>query len=256
MSLLLLLNANQTTGTAGVYTHSFPGIRPTARYDENPWLTITVAESATRTGTFTDLVTAALDPEDSDPAAPLTRDVTVTGATLAAGWYRFTFTDEAGETEVREPVFSGPTGIRPTVAEVAALMPDRTMIDGGSEARTFTEDTSPTAVEVGALISLVLDGVDPRVPADASPEVIRAARHIVTFNTAILVESGNWGEQLEANEARVALWERLLAAHEATLDAAANQNEAGQARWGSVPVLSPTLTSYGVTGWPTSELIP
>jgi hypothetical protein len=70
---------------------------------------------------------------------------------------------------------------------------------------------------------MVLDSVDPRVPAGATPEVMRAARHVVTLNTAILVESGNWGDQIETNEARVALWERLLAAHEATLTAAVEE---------------------------------
>jgi hypothetical protein len=51
---------------------------------------------------------------------------------------------------------------------------------------------------------MVLDSVDPRVPPGAAPEVERAARHVVTLSTAILVESGNWGDQIETNEARVA----------------------------------------------------
>jgi hypothetical protein len=129
------------------------------------------------------------------------------------------------------------------VQEIANLMPDRTTVDGGTEARAFTTATSPTAEEVESLIDMVLDSVDPRVPDGASAEVERAARHVVTLTTAILVESGNWADQLDTNEARV--------------DMAANQDEPGQARFGSIPVLSPTLTSYGaMTGFPTSELLP
>jgi hypothetical protein len=41
------------------------------------------------------------------------------------------------------------------------------------------------------------------------------------------------------------------------LDAAANENEAGGPRFGSVAVTSPTLSSFGsVTGWDTAELLP
>jgi hypothetical protein len=255
VSLLLLLNATATTGSAGVYTHSFPGIRPRARFDEQPWITVTVAESSTRTGTFTDLVTATLDPAEADASDPQTRDITVTGATLAAGWYRFIFTDAAGETEIFDALYAGP-GIRPTVAEVAALMPDRTTIDGGDEARTFNSATTPTAAEVENLIDLVLDSVEPRVPPGAAPKVERAARHVVTLNTAILVESGNWGDQIETNVARVALWERLITAHEATLDAAANDDLAGSARFGSITVISPTRTAWASQAGVSTELIP
>jgi hypothetical protein len=256
VSLLLLLNATATTGPAGVYTHSFPGIRPRARFDDSAWTSITVAESATRTGTFTDLITQTLDPAEADPTVPQTRDITVTGATLAAGWYRFTFTDDAGETEVFDPIFAGP-GVRPAVAEIAALMPDRTTLDGGTEARTFNSETTPTSAEVENLIDMVLDAVDPRIPDGASPEVMRAGRHVVTLNTAILVESGNWGDQIETNQARVALWERLLTAHEQTLDSAASDNQAGSARFGSITVTSPTLSSWASqAGVASTELIP
>jgi hypothetical protein len=229
---------------------SYPPVSPDA------WTRARLEESTTRNGTFALIDTFALDPVDADPEQPQARAFHSTKATLPAGWYRLAWQNEAGDSSVSEPVFAG-SGIRPAVGEVAALMPDRTTVDGGSEARTFNTLTSPTATEVEGLIDMVLDSVDPRVPDGASAEVERAARHVVTLTTAILVESGNWGDQLDTNEARVALWERLLAAHEATLDAAANQDEPGQSRFGSVSVLSPTLTSYGaMTGFPTSELLP
>jgi hypothetical protein len=60
---------------------------------------------------------------------------------------------------------------------------------------------------------------------------MRAARHVVTLNTAILVESGNWGDQIETNDARVALWERLLTAHEATSGC---RGEPGRGRAGAL----------------------
>lgn len=228
---------------------------PPPREDE-AWTHARIEESAGRSGPFNNLETFTLDPVDTDPENPDTRDFTTELATLPAAWYRIVWLDQSGDAFEALPVFSG-NAIRPTVDEVAKLMPDRTTVDGGDEVRTFNTETSPTAEEVEGLIDMVLDSVDPRVPDGASAEVERAARHVVTLNTAILVESGNWGDQLETNDARVALWERLLNAHERTLDAAANENEAGQARFGSLPVLSPTLSAYSAqTGWDSTELIP
>lgn len=219
------------------------------------WTSAKLGESSNRSGPFTVIDTFTLVP-DTDPALPAARSFHSENATLPAGWYQLTWIDPLANVYVSDAIWAG-YGLRPTVQEVARLMPDRTTVDGGGEARTFNTLTSPTATEVDGLIDMVLDSVAPRVPDGASAEVERAARHVVTFTTAILVESGNWGEQLETNDARVALWERLLASHEATLNMAANEDEPGQARFGSVPVVSPTLTSWSAqTGVASTELIP
>jgi hypothetical protein len=217
------------------YSVTFMDYTPSARgASDAPWTALRIEQGgANRNGPWTVIGTSALDPVDTDPTSPASRTITTESATVYPGWFRVVWVDGAGSEQPTDPEFAG-SATRPTVQEVANLMPDRTTTDGGTEARTFNADTSPTADEVEALIDMVLDSVDPRVPADAAPEVTRAARHVVTLNTAILVESGNWGDQLDTNESRVALWERLRDAHEATLDMAANQDEPGQARFGSV----------------------
>jgi hypothetical protein len=239
------------------YSVTFFDYTPAARAAGSPWTHVRFEEAGdSRRGPWAVIATQALTPLDPDPTDPLPRTLTTDQATLYPGWFRVVWIDASGGEEPTEPEYAG-SAVRPKVQEIANLMPDRTTVDGGTEARAFTTATSPTAEEVESLIDMVLDSVDPRVPDGASAEVERAARHVVTLTTAILVESGNWADQLDTNEARVALWERLLAAHEATLDMAANQDEPGQARFGSIPVLSPTLTSYGaMTGFPTSELLP
>lgn len=239
------------------YSVTFYEYTPAARAAGSPWTHVRFEEAGdNRRGPWTQIETQSLSPVDADPTEPIARTLTTDNATLYPGWFRLVWIDASGGEEPTEPEYAG-DATRPSVREVAALMPDRTTVDGGGEARTFTTATSPTAEEVEGLIDVVLDSIDPRVPDGASAEVERAARRVVTFTTAILVESGNWGEQLEPNEARVALWERLLASYEATLDLAANMNEAGQARFGSVPVTSPTLSAWSSqTGIATSELIP
>lgn len=254
MSLLLLLNA--PTGTAGRYTHSFASVRPRARYDKNPWTRITIAEASTRNGTYTDLVTSTLTPAETDAAEPVTRNITLTGATLPAGWYRITFTDAAGEMDVFEPVFAGPA-TRPTVQEVARLMPDRATAASGAGLPNFDTTTEPTATAVDGLIDIVLDSVDPHVPAGASAEVERAARNVVTLTVAILTETGYFGEQRDVNDAKVRVWETMLRSNQLILDAAAQGDEPGGVRFGSLGVVSPTVGAWqrqaGLIG---TELLP
>ena len=226
---------------------------PPSREDE-AWTHARLEESTTRSGPFNPIETFTLDPIDTDPENPRAREFTSELAAFPAAWYRLVWLDQSGDAAEALPVFAG-NAIRPAVSEVAALMPDRTTVDGGEEARTFNGDTSPTAAEVEGLIDMVLDSVDPRVPDGASAEVERAARHVVTLRTAILVESGNWGDQLDVNEQRVALWERLLADHMQTLNDAAQDNTAGRARFGSVTAVSPTMSAQAC-GWCTEELLP
>lgn len=236
------------------YVITLSGYTPSPRSDALPWTQAAIEESAARMGPWTLIDTVTLDPVDAEPALPATRTFTTENATLPAGWYRITFLDALGGQEITDPVFAG-SGVRPSVQEIANLMPDRTTVDGGGEAGTFTTGTQPTATEVDALIDTVLDAVDPRVPADAAAEVQRAARHVVALTVAILIETGRFGEQRDVNDARVGVWERLLATHEAVLDQAAHQDEAGQARFGSIPIISPTMAAASAVGVST-ELLP
>lgn len=236
------------------YSVTFIDYTPAERGEEDgPWTHVRFEEAGEdRRGPWIEIETFELG-QDADPTDPESRTLTTDGATRYPGWFRLVWIAGAGE-QPTEPEYAG-SAVRPKVQEVANLMPDRTTVDGGEEARTFNTETSPTSEEVESLIDMVLDSVDPHVPDGASAEVERAARHVVTFDTAILVESGNWGEQYETNEQRVALWERLRDRHQVTLDAAAQDNTAGKAPFGSVTVTSPTLSARG-SGWCSEEVVP
>jgi hypothetical protein len=184
---------------------------PSARLsDAGVWTQVRYQYGATRQGPWTTITTEALSPTDTDPTIPLVRDLDVIVPDLGyPGWLRVIFLDASGNQEPTDPVFVG-SSIRPSVLEVANLMPDRTTIQGGTEAGTFTSATTPTATQVEALIDLVLDTVDPEVLADASTETMRRWRSIIALNAAILAETSYFSSQGDINEARVAVWERLI----------------------------------------------
>lgn len=217
------------------YSASLTGYQPSARYGTStPWTQARIEESASRSGPFTTVETQTLATY-TDPAAPPLFDFTSELVTQYPGWVRVVFLDADGTQEPTEPVFVG-SAVRPSVLEVANLMPDRTTIAGGDEAGTFTADTDPTATQVDGLIDLVLDTVEPLVPADASSETLRSARTLVALEAAILVETGHFGEQVEVNDTRVGVWQSLIERKTAVLTAAAEGNEPGGTRAYGVPI--------------------
>lgn len=224
------------------YSASLIDYTPSPRYGtSDPWTQARIEQSASRSGPFTEIETQTLDPAYTDPESPPSYDFTTELVTIYPGWLRVVFLDADGTQEPTEPVFVG-SAIRPTVADVANLMPDRTTVEGGGTAGTFTADTDPTATQVDALIDLVLDSVEPLVPAGAGGETLRSARAVVALHTAILIETGHFGDQTNVNDTRVGVWERLIAAHTAVLTAAAEGNEPGGTRVYSVPLTTPTAT--------------
>lgn len=193
--------------------------------DAGPWANVRWEQAGdNRRGPWTPLDTQTLD-VGTDPENPETvTDLTTELATVYPGWFRLVATDGTVE-EPTQPFYAG-SATRPSVQEVANLMLDRTTLDGGAQAGTFNTETSPTAEEVEGIIDMVLDAVDPKVPSDASPEVERAARHIITLRTAQLVETSNWSDQIEPNQGRLDLWASLLEIHEQTLtDAVIDETE-------------------------------
>lgn len=194
--------------------HTLIGQAPIPRFPEppatepEPWTQARVEYATVRSGPYTQVALQDLDPLDDYPEAPALRDITVE-IPQTSGWLRVVFLDADGDEDPNEPVFVG-SAIRPTVAEVANLMPDRTTLEGGTEAGTFTTETRPTAAQVDALIDIVLDSVDPHVPAGASTEAQRAARSITTVRAAMLTEATYYSSQGEVSDARIAIWEKLL----------------------------------------------
>lgn len=112
------------------------------------------------------------------------------------------------------------TAIRPTIQEVADLMPDRTTLPrsaGGGDAGTFTANTTPTDVQVDSLIDAVLDTIELQVTEHSSDKIRRSARMIVKLETAMLVEATYFSHQGEVNTVRTDLWATIAERHSAIL---------------------------------------
>lgn len=220
-----------------------------------PWTQVRWEQAgASRTGPWTPIETQTID-FGTDPTAPQMVELTTELATVFPGWFRLVALDGTVE-EPTDPFYAG-SAVRPTVQEVARLMPDRATATSGAGLPNFDDTTEPTDDAVDGLIDIVLDSVDPHVPPGATAEVQRAARNVVTLTVAILTETGYFGEQRDVNEAKVRVWEAMLQSNQTVLDAAAQDDQPGGVRFGSIPVASPTITAWqaqaGLIG---SELLP
>jgi hypothetical protein len=248
MTLLVLLAADGTR-----YNVSLADEAPPPRYGgAEPWTHVRWERSPSRAGAWTEVETQALDPVAPDPADPPSYNLTTTIEDFP-GWVRLVWLTDSGVQEPTEPVFVG-SAIRPTVQEIANLMPDRLTLADGTEATTFTDSTRPTATQVEALIDLVLDTVDTKVPSRSSTELQRAARSIVALETAILAEATYFSHQGEVNTARIEVWERLIEKHAAALDEAA-QDDPGpddrplEAGYASAAMRSNLVDAAAEDGW-------
>lgn len=140
----------------------FEDYKPPSRYPPllTPWTVAEIQEADSEDGPWTTIDSITLDPVDSQPTRPQTRNFVTTKATLDEGWYRIVWKDEEGNTQ---PTFARlntanvtqPTWL-PSVQDVADRCPvyTRTVIEqGGQAVKTFTADTKPTDVEVQRLIA-------------------------------------------------------------------------------------------------------
>ncbi len=82
---------------------TFFGYTPPARFDTVSWVSARIEESATETGSFTELETIDLVPIDTDPRNPQARGFTVDGAT--GPWFHVVWIgSDASESEPTTPV--------------------------------------------------------------------------------------------------------------------------------------------------------
>ena len=99
--------------------------------------------------------------------------------------------------------------VSPTVKDVALLEHTRTVDSGGNELGDFTADTRPTDTEVSLLIGqavmIILDQLDTQV----APALYPAIQQAVALETAILVESSFFREQM--NEGSVSMYSTIVA---------------------------------------------
>lgn len=115
------------------FVHSFDDVTPPARFDSVPWTRVRVEESATESGTFTEIAALAVA-NDPTPETPNPIDVTVATATLERAWFRFRFDTGASSatSPYTAPVFSPSSEDVATFASTSDITTrlDRTLTAG------------------------------------------------------------------------------------------------------------------------------
>jgi hypothetical protein len=85
---------------------TFERVTPIARYDDTPWISACVEESATSSvdSAYTLIDTITLDPVDADPSDPVARNLTTELASDTADlWYRIYFVDATDDVSAPTP---------------------------------------------------------------------------------------------------------------------------------------------------------
>lgn len=199
-----ILVESDGSGTFVVPLRGFtPGPRSTAA---GAWTTVRIDEAASEGGTVVGSGTAALLPADTDPEEPQSRDFTLTGATLTAGWYRVTFLDGDGNEQSTEWVFNGPP-IRPSVGDIGTLLHAYTTTEGSGEAGTFNDDTDPTGTQVERFIDIAVGQVAIQLPDDLTAKQTVQARAMVAYLTAILVLNSHFSDQVESGDTLASMYQ-------------------------------------------------
>ncbi len=114
---------------------TFEQYQPSPRYDSLPWTEVRIQEAATATAVnaaWTTLETITLDPVDTDPTNPASRDFTTELASDTAGlWYRLIFVDASGDSlQPTVPVQNvPPSSAYATVTELARILKIRSVTD-------------------------------------------------------------------------------------------------------------------------------
>jgi hypothetical protein len=96
---------------------TFEGYTPIPRFDEIPWTEARVQEAITPSGAWALIDTLTLDPVDTDPSVPATRNLTTDLASDAPNlWYRIVFADANGDTSApTDPVQNAIVVAEPTL---------------------------------------------------------------------------------------------------------------------------------------------
>lgn len=213
------------------YTHSFADVRPPARYDDpaDPWTHVRVEEGLTAAGPWTQIEELAIAP-DPTPESPAPLDLTVTSA-VESGWYRFRFRDASGDlseysTAVANPSdIVGPSGYRPALADLGAIMRARTKDNDQVELGTFTADTRPTGVEADLMIDQASALVATRL-GSVPRRLGDLARAIVALRAAMYVEVSYYPEDTDTDQSAYARYREqyndAIAAYDAALEGGAS----------------------------------
>lgn len=240
------------------YTVTLADIVPAERDDGQPWTLADIEENATPSATgATVLETVSLASQpgglDTDPSKPATRRFTTNLATLAAGWYRVVLRTPAGQRD--ETGWMPNIVYRPSVADVGALLHDRTRDGDMHELGTFTDETRPTAEQVERIIDTAIGLIAPRLPATLQAHLTGPARHAVALQAAILIEGSYFSRDVADGNSPVEVYQDALTAALTGLITAeeTNQPAPGQTGIGSIPLRSVGAGTYDIYA---SELLP
>ena len=198
------------------FTQNLVGVRPPARFDGIPWVSMIIQESSTPTGPWTTIDTVQL-PTEPTPESPAVVTATTTLATSDDGFFRVSFKDAVGVQSPPSPaVYSPereslelPPDLRmPTVADLGAMLRGRTKDNFGNEVGTFNADTRPTASQVAALITLAAADVTAKVAHPIVDPYGDAARSAIALRAAMLIEVSYFPEETESRDSAFGRFER------------------------------------------------
>lgn len=187
------------------FIHTLIGAEPPERVDSLPWTDVRIEESTAQSGPWATAETQALSPLDTDPASPMSRDLTFE-ASIASGWFRLVFIDANNdESPPTAPVEDDgiDDAIMPSVSDVGSLLRARTKsVTGTVEYGTFNSDTRPTADQAASIITTagqhILAKIDfwphPEIPVGLQP----LARRVIAVCAASLIELSHWPEQVNS----------------------------------------------------------
>jgi hypothetical protein len=134
--------------------HTLLGARPPARTDDIAWEQVRIEQCATEDGSYATADTQFLDPVDTDPKHPGSRDFTFTSA-LVEGFFRLVFIDgDTNESVPTDPVFddgSSPGALYATAGELR-------------NALNLTSDVLSNA-EANSILASACDLIDERLGA-------------------------------------------------------------------------------------------
>lgn len=232
-----------------MFTHSFAGVTPSARFDGLPWTAVLVEEASVPAGPFTQIASVAI-PADSTPAVPDPVNITVTTATLAAGYFRFRFTDAASNLSPYTAVIASPDDAvtmgfsMPTVAQVAVYLRARTKNKSGVEVGTFTADTRPTDTQAQELIEQASLAIYTRVGLVVGA-MGTVATSLAAIRAAMLIELAYFPEQVRGEQSPYPQLKELYDEGMVSLvDADIDGTVEAHPEFTSVNVVSPVM-SYG-----------
>jgi hypothetical protein len=140
---------------------TFENYTPTPRYDATAWTQAVIQEALTADAAnddWTTIETIALDPVDSDPTEPASRDFTTNNASDDPDlWYRIVFSDAAGADLLPTVPVQNTTPITAyaTVTELAAALKIRTPTDAQRDA--MERALLAAAGEINSEIDLAAD---------------------------------------------------------------------------------------------------